>query len=155
MKKENAEEINKNLTADEYTNMLSDIVPVYFENNAEYKAYKSLTEKGSAKIKEIMGLLKSDIAKVGKYTVSITKVDKSKMDEDKLLTLVKAKFPEDLQKTLIATREYIDTDALEDAMYKGKLSEELTAEMAKCMIPKTELRLNVKTAKGGKNEDDN
>lgn len=154
MKTTEKEQINPNLTKEEYTNMLSDIVPVYFENNSEYKAYKSLVDRDNAKIKDIMGFLGTDVAKVGRYTVSVTKVDKSKMDEGKLLDLVKSEFPEELQKSLIRTVEYVDKDALESAMYNGAVGEKLTAEMGKCMVEKTELRLTIKTAKEGKKNDD-
>ena len=141
--------IDKNLTREEYINMLSDFVPVYFKDNKEYNAYKSTVNSENGKIKEIMSIIKQDSIEVDGYIVSITRVDKSQMDNDKLLNLVKTEFPEELQKKLICTKtiEFIDEDALEDIMYKGMISEKLTASMANCMIPKEELRLNVKAKK--------
>lgn len=146
--------MEKKMTEQECMDTLNNIVPVYFENNNEKKSYESLVKKSGEQIKEIMSILGVDVFKVGKYTVSITSVDKSKMDEDKLLELVKTNFPKELKEKIIKTREYIDHEALENAMYKGEIEKDITASMAKCVVEKTEYRLNVRLAKGGKKKND-
>ena len=147
-------ENEKKMTEQECIDTLNNIVPVYFENNNEKKSYESLVKKSGEQIKAIMSDLGVSVFKVDKYTVSITSVDKSHMDEDKLLGLVKSEFPDNIKDKIIKTREYIDHEALENAMYKGEINKDLTASMAKCMVEKTEYRLNVRLAKGGKKNDD-
>ena len=134
---------------------LKQIIPDYITNNTECNAIKKLVSKGSTEIKDIMTSLKIDtFDEIDGYTVSITHVDKSYMDMDKLLMFVKSNFPKELQERVIKTREYIDEDALENIMYKNEIDDDTKANMAKCMVEKEELRLNIKKAKEGKENDD-
>ena len=102
---------------------LHDIIPVYFANKAESKSYDALAKRDGDKIKALMTELDTDTVKVGKYTASITHVDKSTMDEAKLLELVKADFPEEVRGKIIKTYEYVDKNALEEAMYRGEVGD--------------------------------
>ena len=138
----------KNIT--EQMEKLNKIVPIYVANNTESKNYKKLVSDGSAEIKEILQSIKMDSIEVGEYKVFVTHIDKSYMDTDKLLAFVKERFPQELQERVVKTREYIDEDVLESIMYKNEISDDIKADMAKCMVEKEELRLNVKQIKEDK-----
>lgn len=142
----------KNLT--KQMEKLEEIVPQYFAHNEESKAIKKDVSKYSTDIKDILKDIQMDSIDVGDFKVSISHVDKSYMDMDKLLAFVKAEFPQELQERVIKTREYVDEDVLESIMYKNEISDETKANMAKCMVEKEELRLNVRKLKEGERDDD-
>ena len=139
------------MSRDEQIQKLSELVPNYIKNNTECNAIKKLVSKDSSEIKEIMTSLKlDDFNGVDGYSVSITHIDKSYMDTEKLLNFIKANFSKELQERVIKTREYVDEDVLESIMYKNEIDEKTVADMSKCMVEKEELRLNIKKIKEDK-----
>ena len=68
------------------------------------------------------------------------------LNEDKLLEIAK----KHALNNLIKTKEYVDTDILEDLMYKGQIPDDIKAEIAECIQVKTTPTLTVKalTKKG-------
>ena len=141
----------KNIT--EQIEKLEKLVPRYFAINEESKAIKKDVTKDSTDIKDILTSISMDSIDVGDFRVSLSHIDKSYMDTDKLLAFVKAEFPTELQERVIKTREYIDEDVLESIMYKNEISDEIKASMAKCMVEKEELRLNIRKLKASEKED--
>ena len=128
---------------------LNKLVPEYVANNEQSKVYKKLVSDGSTEIKNILTSVNMDNISVEGYKVSVTHIDKSYMDTDKLLAFIKAEFPKELQERVIKTREYVDEDVLESIMYKNEIDDKIKADMAKCMVEKEELRLNVRKLKDG------
>lgn len=126
---------------------LEKIVPHYFENNEESKNYSKVAKAYGITIKNILTEIKMDTLDVGDFKVSISHIDKSYMDTDKLLAFIKAEFPKELQERVIKTKEYIDEDVLESIMYKNEIDDKIKANMSKCMVEKEELRLNVRKLK--------
>lgn len=141
----------KNLT--EQIAKLEKLVPQYFANNEEAKNIKKGVTKDGTDIKDILKEIEMDSIDVGDFKVSITHVDKSYMDTDKLLAFVKAEFPKELQERVIKTREYVDDEVLESIMYKDEIDNDTKAKMAKCMVEKEEIRLNVRKIKDGDKND--
>ena len=133
---------------------LEKLVPEYVSNNAESKAYGKVATEASKSIKDILKSVNMDTINVGEYKVSITHVDKSYMDTDKLLTFVKSELSDELKNKIIKTREYVDEEALENLMYKNEIDDDTKAKMAKCLVVKEELRLNVRKKKEGAEDDD-
>lgn len=132
---------NKNL------DLLTATIDHYGDNKAEFDAYKKLCDSDNKVIKEIMGEAKLDQYSTANYIAKLTAVDKSYFDESKLIgTIHSFNIPDSLG--IIKTREYIDEDALESAIYNGEISKEVMDEIANCKIEKTEYRLNIKKKKG-------
>ena len=141
----------KNIT--EQLAKLEKIVPQYFATNEESKALKKDVTKGSTDIKDILKAIDMDSVDVGEFRVSLSHIDKSYMDMDKLLAFIKATFPHELQERVIKTKEYVDEDVLESIMYKNEIDDKTKADMAKCMVEKEEIRLNIRKLKEGEKDD--
>lgn len=126
---------------------LSESIENYGINKAEMDSYKKICDAENKKIKSIMGEAKLKAYDSKSYTAKITEVDKSYIDEAKLIGVIHSNnIPDSLG--IIKTKEYIDEDALESAIYNGLISEEIIQEISNCKIPKTEIRLNISKKKG-------
>lgn len=118
---------------------LSELLPVYAEANATYNSAKKEADKLGAEIKALMA--QADIKKfdygtgVASYSVS----ERTSFNEELLVSKVK----ELGHAELIRTREYIDEEELESALYNNKID---PAQLAPCQITKTlvSLRLSKK-----------
>lgn len=118
---------------------LSELLPVYAGANAVYNDAKKEADKLGAEIKALMaqaGIKKFDYgAGVANYSVS----ERTSFNEEMLVAKVK----ELGHSELIKTREYVDEEELESALYYNKID---PAELAPCQITKTlvSLRLSKK-----------
>ena len=65
------------------------------------------------------------------------------MNEEKLLTLLKEKGYE----TVIRTKEYVDMDLLEDALYHDRIDKDTVVEMDKCRESKEIVQLRISKKK--------
>ena len=84
---------------------------------------------------------KPGVYQIGNYVANIYEQDRSKMDEEKLVKLLKSKGLHDCLKLVISFEE----DKVEEALYKGQLTPE---ELSECIVPNKVLSLLVK--KGSK-----
>ncbi len=121
---------------------LSELVPRYYTNNTEMKKYKKLADADNKKIKEVMNLLNLTEYEVGGITAKISVSKRVDLLEDVLMEKIKVLGVEGI----IKTKEYIDMDALEDALYHGRIS---PATLAQAQVEKevVTLRVNKKKAK--------
>lgn len=113
--------------------------------------YKTQEKKEVDELKDIM---RKEVAeKDGKriyenegFKVTITMQDKSTMNEEKLIKFLKKN---GLNKGIVKRKEYVDSDALENAIYNGIIRKDMLVEMDKCKEPRfTEvLRLTEKKKK--------
>ena len=125
---------------------LKQCIERYGVNKEELDTYKMICDTESKKIKAIMTEDKLKEFDSDNYTAKVTTVDKSYTDEAKLLQVIHSfNIPDSLG--IIKTREYIDEDALESAIYNGEISEEVMKSIATCKVDKFEYRLNVKKKK--------
>lgn len=128
--------------------MLAEAIDRYAENKSSMDAIKKLCDKDNATIKEIMTEEKMNICSTEDNTAKIIEVDKSYTDEAKLLSVIHAfNIPNSLG--IIKTKEYIDEDALESAIYNNEIPDEVMQEIIKCKVEKYEYRLQVKKNKKG------
>lgn len=126
---------------------LTEVINRYGDNKTEMDRYKKLCDADNSLIKTEMIGDKMDSIDTDKYIAKITTVDKSFMDEPKLLNVIHSfNIPNSLG--IIKTKKYIDEDALESAIYNGEISQEVMDKIAECKVEKTEYRLTVRKKKG-------
>lgn len=127
---------------------LDELIPQYASNKNEMDAYKKLCDKENAEIKSIMKDLALQKYEAGEYKAIYTISKRETMDEEILLEIAhQFGIPE-----IVKTKEYIDFDALENAIYNGKISPEILTEMDRARSVKEVVTLRISKKKGDSNE---
>lgn len=119
---------------------LDELIPLYYEHNELVKKHKKVADKANKEIKKIMA--EQDITEFATHGL-IAKVSVSErvdLMEDVLIEKIK----ELGIKGIIKTREYIDMDALETALYNGLIS---PAALAQAQIKKEVVTLRIRQEK--------
>lgn len=125
---------------------LEELIPVYGENNAQYNSLKKVVGEQSGEIKKLMQGNKLDEKTVGDWTAKLTVKRSESFDEDKLIGIVKELGFAD---QLIETKEYVNMDALEEAIYRGDITQDMLAvQISKAKVVKETVALNIKKKKG-------
>lgn len=124
-------------------NDLDTLIPQYAANKSELDGYKKICDKENAQIKSIMkDFIISDYS-AGGYKANYIISKRETMNEDMLLEIAHYyDIPE-----IVKTKEYIDFDALENAIYNGRISEEILLEMDKAKEIKEVVSLRVTKVK--------
>jgi len=124
---------------------LNELIPSYAENKEKLDAIDKVCKSKNAEIKKIMA--KDHEYSVGDYTAKIIIKNKDTIDEE-LLCVKLSMFQEMYDLGIIKVQEYVDMQALEDAMYKKELTAEMLKEVEKCRNHKevVELRVTKKKA---------
>lgn len=118
---------------------LDELIPQYAANKAEADSYKKICEKENAKIKAIMKDFVVTEYETGEYRATYSVSTRETLNEDKLLEIAHHfGIPE-----IVKTKEYIDFDALEKAIYDGKISDDILLEMDKAKEVKEVVTLRV------------
>ena len=119
---------------------LSDLLPVYEANKSEMDSYKKLVDRDNKEIKSIMlG------AEMGEFVVDDIKASCSvSVREDFVEEALIAKLKEMKIRGVIKKKEYVDMDALENAIYNGKVD---AASLADCQTKKEVVTLRVSKLK--------
>jgi len=119
---------------------LKEIVPKFFKNKKSMDDLKKTVDEANAKIKQIMSEEQLEKIDIDNYSVVCSKTVKSNFIDDMLidkLKNLKAGY-------LIKTKEYVDTELLETAIYNGKINPE---DIMDCQTTTETLRLTVKEKK--------
>jgi hypothetical protein len=119
---------------------LDELIPLYYEHNELVKKHKKVADKANKEIKKIM--VEQGITEFATHGL-IAKVSVSErvdLMEDVLIEKIK----ELGIKGIIKTREYIDMDALETALYNGLIS---PAALAQAQIKKEVVTLRIRQEK--------
>lgn len=125
---------------------LETLIPQYAENKALMDNYKKLCDKENAEIKSIMMDLVIPSYTVGEYTATCSVSTRETMNEEMMLEIAHMYgIPE-----IVKTKEYIDYDALEKAIYDDKIPKDVLLEMDKAKEVKEVVTLRLKKAKKGK-----
>lgn len=113
----------------------------YVELGAEIKA---LQDERNILNKVIKTFFRNEPGKyqIGDYVANLYEQDKSKMDEERLVELLKSKGLHDCLKVVMT----YDEAKVEEALYKGQLTKE---ELDSCIITIKPLALLVKKVKNG------
>ena len=147
---------------------LDTLIPQYAENKGLLDDYKKICDEENKQIKELM---EEGSYEAGGWKVTKTVSTRDTVNEEALLSLLQS-YSDGISKALnkvdsniefidfrklgvIKTKEYVDMDALESAIYKGKVTKEVLLEIDKCRESKevVTLRLSkIKEKKDGKNK---
>ena len=132
---------------------LKDLIAYYGKRNEELNALKKVVGVANEEIKVLMPkLVKKDtegnyVSQSGDYTATLRIEDRSTMNEEKLINWLKKK---GLSKGIVKRREYVDSQALTDAIYNHVITEQQVTEMEVCKEPKIVPVLTIKKKKGDK-----
>ena len=127
---------------------LDELVPKYGEEKSVMDKYKKLCDADNKQIKDIMEDLVLQHHTSGGYRVTRSVQERESMDEDLLLTLLQnSPEPEIRLSGIIKTKEYVDFDALEAALYKEKLPKSVLLLIDKARTVKYVTTLKVSKVK--------
>lgn len=125
---------------------LEELIPRYALNKSELDAYKKLCDTDNAKIKEMMLQSQEKKHEAGDYVATVTVSERETMNEEMLLEIAHHYGVSEIVKT----KEYIDFDALEDAIYNGRIPQDILLQMNKARQVKEVVTLKVSKKKGAK-----
>ena len=120
------------------------------EVKAKKKGFADAEKELVATIKTTMGEHNLDDVEADAFIAQYRLTKQESLDEDALLAFLIAELGDTVRQLgVVETKEYINTDALEKAVYKGDISEEIVKQFSKFKIVKRIPKLTIKT-KGGK-----
>lgn len=96
---------------------LSTLIPSYKQHKTELKDLAEISDSENAKIKEYMESLKINRFVAGDWVAAVSDSKRESFNEPKLIELLKAL---DV-KGIIKKKEYVDMDALENAIYNKEI----------------------------------
>lgn len=125
---------------------LNHIIPVYFDNKTKMDSYKKSVDADNKAIKEIMKEEALPEFVVDGIKASYSVSTREEFIEEALIEKIKL-----LKKSkgVIKKKEYVDMDALENAIYNGKIN---AIDLASCQTKKEVVTLRIGKAK--KNEEE-
>lgn len=119
------------------------LIPQYAENKSMLDDYKKICDKENKQIKELMT---DDTYEAGGYKATKSVQIRESLNEDRFLAIASwHRIFRDIG--IIKTKEYVDTEALESAIYKGMLDKEALMEIDKCRESKEVVTLKVSRIK--------
>ena len=119
------------------------LIPQYAMNKSELDGYKKICDNENARIKELMLQLELNEAEAGGYVAKRTVSKRESMNEEMLLEIAhQYGIPE-----IVKTKEYIDFDALENAIYNGHISKEVLEVIGTARETKEVITLKVTKVK--------
>lgn len=122
---------------------LDTLIPQYAENKSMLDDYKKICDKENKQIKELMT---DDTYEAGGYKATKSVQIRESLNEDRLLAIASQhRVFRDIG--IIKTKEYVDMEALESAIYKGMLDKETLMEIDKCRESKEIVTLKVSRIK--------
>ena len=122
-----------------YLEKLDKLVPQYAQTKQQADTYKKQSDKENAEIKSIMTSLALQHYEAGGYKVVRSVQKRESINEEQLIEIAhKYNIPD-----VIKTKEYIDFDALEKAIYDGNISQDVLLEMDKAKDVKHVVQLRI------------
>ena len=123
---------------------LSKAIDEYKESKDKENALKKANDRMGKDIKQYM--LDNDMTKANgeKYTVTMSKTVKQKLNEDLAIEIIKENLGGALLASVIKRKEYIDEDALEKLVYNGDFD---ITKLAKAEINTTTYTLRTSVIK--------
>ena len=110
---------------------LDGLIEVFYDHKKELDKYKKTTDEYNKQIKsELNKLGTTEFVTESGLVAKLAIQNRESFNEDLLI----AKLKELEVNEVIKTKEYVDMDALEDAIYNGKLN---ASELSNCKIIKT------------------
>ena len=123
---------------------LSKAIDEYKESKDKENALKKANDRMGKDIKQYM--MDNDMTKANgeKYTVTMSKTVKQKLNEDLAIEIIKENLDGALLSSVIKQKEYIDEDALEKLVYNGDFD---ITKLAKAEINTTTYTLRTSVIK--------
>ena len=123
---------------------LSKVIDEYKESKDKENALKKANDRMGKDIKQYM--LDNNMTKANgeKYTVTMSKTVKQKLNEDLAIEIIKENLGGALLASVIKQKEYIDEDALEKLVYNGDFD---ITKLAKAEINTTTYTLRTSVIK--------
>ena len=123
---------------------LSKAIDEYKESKDKENALKKANDRMGKDIKQYM--MDNDMTKANgeKYTVTMSKTIKQKLNEDLAIEIIKENLDGALLASVIKQKEYIDEDALEKLVYNGDFD---ITKLAKAEINTTTYSLRTSVIK--------
>lgn len=120
---------------------LTFLIPSYIANKDKEKEFKDLASAENTEIKELMAA--ANLSKFDTDAGGVTLSDRVSEDfvEDKLIEYLKERGIAD---GIVKTKEYIDFDALESAIYHEQITGDNLKDMASCKEKKVTQVLRIK-----------
>ena len=106
------------------SNRLDELVPLYYEHNELVKKHKKVADKANKEIKEIMAEQGITEFATNGLVATVSVSERVDLMEDILIEKIK----ELGIKGIIKTKEYVDMDALETALYNGLINPAMLAQ---------------------------
>ena len=129
---------------------LNQLVPEFGKRNDALKIEKKELDIISTRIKDIMSMMVDARYTAGGYQAQYIVKNQSHMDEDALLKVLQKYRDLCDSLGLIKTKEYVDMEALESALYHDKFADEIVDEISSCKVTKEIPSLTVKKVKVAK-----
>lgn len=127
---------------------LVELITDYIANKSVADNYKKLSDNQNKQIKNIMLDEDKNIVETDVWKAICTISERESMNEELLLDIIKeAGYCVD---TIIKTKEYVDFDALEHAIYNNQIPQETLLEIDKAREIKRVVTLRVTKKKGVK-----
>lgn len=123
------------------------LVARFGETDATIKALKKENDADKEQIKDMMRNLGQTDWTSGGYSVKRVVSTTESMNEDKLLSLMQNNRELAEKYGILKTREYVDANALESAIYSGQIPQDVLVRMNECKETKTTVALRCTKAK--------
>jgi hypothetical protein len=121
-------------------NTLKYLVAKYGKTKAEADSYKKPLEEMNTEIKSLMQDTGISEYESGGYKAKMSVATTDDFDEAKLIRTLMDIVDVDTYKKVVKMKEYVDMEALEDAIYNGKIS---AANLSDCKVSKQTVRLTI------------
>lgn len=132
-------------TKDELKAKLIELIPSYGEHNATVNATKKIADNENKQIKSIMQTIEIDSLSSNGYVATLEMRESKDFDEAKIMELALAN--KKVFKDIIKTKQYLDMDALESAIYNKTIPAKILTALNLCEIAKKTPVLHVKKEK--------
>lgn len=116
--------------ANEVVEELNKLIPYYSETKSNESFYKKKAEESGKKIKSIFAENEIDEYEAGEVKAKVSIREKNDFNESALISKIKQL---KMSKGIIKRKEYVDMEALENAIYKGDIN---AIDLADCQTKK-------------------
>ena len=130
------------MTKENLKNLIND----YAEQNSLFNATKKVVGRLKSEIEEAFGESKISEFDTGDFTAILSTVEKQSFNEELMIPIIKTFGV----RGVVKKKEYVDMDALEKAIYSGKITAEQVLQLDKCKETTSSQRLTIKKNKRGK-----
>ena len=136
---------------------LEDLIVQYAENKYQLDALKSVCDTDNKLIKAQMAKQNLTDKTAGGYIAKRVIQTRESFNEDKLLAIFKSacadgRITKETRSAIIETKEYINFDALENAIYQGDITKDILLELDSAKEIKTVETLRISKIKKGKED---